>query len=1629
MISNLTIVDAAGSAGLFSTLSGTVRGLGLADVDVSGVGGSSTNLAPLAAELSGTAISSWASGRVHVGSTGLTRAGGLVGRVSGANSRLAASYSTASVTGAGSSASWAGGLAAVIHNGATVVACYATGLVDEGGSGSVRAGGLIGSNVGPTTVRASYFAGTVAGSGVGGIVAADDGSNENYYDVYFDTDSTGLTGGAGQTMVDLQTPTSATGTLYANWDDLDVDGDGTADEDPWDFGAIYNHPALNYGGLDPADQRNDYDADGDGLIEVATLGRLNAMRWDVDGDGGPSAGDESNYFGRDAFFNAVFLNPVGTGLCPTTEDDADDNDCAGYELTADIDFDTDGSGSVDMSDAIPNWTPIPGWATTLDGGGHVIENLTISGAGNDRGLLSWSTTAATVRSLGLVDVSVTGSDVRLGALAGVFNGRIAAVYATGSVSGAGGVGGLVAEVQSSSGRIVASYSTVDVECTANQNWARAGGLAARNDGQISASYAAGKISGNCPGGIRGGLVSNSPGTEPLSYWDTDLTGIADDTDSPPQPPEGRSSLAMQTPTAYDTVVGGEALYSAWDDQDVDGDGETGDDDDADPWDFGLSNQHPILKYGGLAASHQLAAQPQTPTFATSTRAAFQSARTFRKDYAIQAFQIPAASYGNGALTYADGGLPAGLTFDADGTGSCPGNAPRMVCGAPTATTTAPATATITVSDSDMETGAMDEDTLTFTVEVVAPSAAISSPAALAEATLNGALLRVALIDATFESGATAASFSLTTNPNLPGLSVGSLAATPSGATSTTLTLSYTGGGFDRVRTLAVTVADAAHALPGALTTGTVNIVPTASVSVNPTSLSLTEGGSGGTYGVVLGGQPLGSVTVEATSGDAAVSIDSDATPLTRTLAFTPMTWDTAQTVTATPADDDDAEDESVTISHGVSNYPGVTTAASVSVTVDDDETKGIVIDADPSTAAVVDGGPLALLEGAGTSTPYTVKLASQPTGTVTVTVTSTDAAAATADTDPATGLQNTLSFTTQNWDTAQTAWLTPVDDTDPNSEEVDIRHEANGGGYNGVLAILQAVVADDDVGVILDTDPTNLPGDQTTPIALREGETRTYLVRLSTLPVGGGVTVSATSSNAAITATPGSLSFNAGNWQTAQTVTVRAEQDDDAVGEWTLIANEANGGQYAGETTTFRATAADDEMSGTDYDADGDFLIEISSLAQLNAVRWDLDGDGEVDSSANETSYRAAFAGSAAADDMGCLDGPDAGDDGDCAGYELMANLDFDTDDDGDVDADDPNSYANWAPIGGSYAATFDGNNRTISNLTIDATEDAGLFHTLATSSAVLGLGLADVDARITPVSPDIGYLGALAYRNFGTVLGAWSSGSLVGVGGDAYVGGLVAYQEGRLAASYSSAAVTGGRVAGGLVAQAGGRLGATGGGRILASYATGAVTATTFPEIAGGLIGLVAATSTIQASYFAGALSSSTRGGLAALDSRRQPGHPELVLQQRRHGPVRFERPDQRRAADAHGGDRHLRGLGRPGRGRRRRGGRGPLGLRHGAQLSGAEVRRPGRGRPAQRLRCGRRRADRDIAAGAAGRGALGSGRRRGAGAGGHVDGGLLQRHQLVLQRPCSTPPARAWPARPPRTTPTTTTAWATNS
>ena len=114
----------------------------------------------------------------------------------------------------------------------------------------------------------------------------------------------------------------------------------------------------------------------------------------------------------------------------------------------------------------------------------------------------------------------------------------------------------------------------------------------------------------------------------------------------------------------------------------------------------------------------------------------------------------------------------------------------------------------------------------------------------------------------------------------------------------------------------------------------------------------------------------------------------------------------------------------------------------------------------------------------------------------------------------------------------------------------------------------------------------------------------------------------------------------------------------------------------------------------TSYDTDGDGLIEVSNLTQLNAIRWDLDGDGSP--SSNATGYNAAFPNAVAG--MGC---PDSG----CSGYELIPDLDFDTNGNGRADAGDDywNDGEGWAPIGDGFKAAFesffDGGGHTISNL------------------------------------------------------------------------------------------------------------------------------------------------------------------------------------------------------------------------------------------------------------------------------------------------------------------------------------------
>ena len=147
------------------------------------------------------------------------------------------------------------------------------------------------------------------------------------------------------------------------------------------------------------------------------------------------------------------------------------------------------------------------------------------------------------------------------------------------------------------------------------------------------------------------------------------------------------------------------------------------------------------------------------------------------------------------------------------------------------------------------------------------------------------------------------------------------------------------------------------------------------VTVSPTALTVGEGGMG-TYTVKLDAGIDGSfgntVTVAINSSNTNVTVSPSSLTFT---GGSMSNWNIAQTVTVTAAEDDDAADDTATLTHVASGggYDSVDNAI-LTVTVTDDETAGVMVS---PTSLTVDEG--------GTNT-YTVVLDTQPTAAVTVTI-------------------------------------------------------------------------------------------------------------------------------------------------------------------------------------------------------------------------------------------------------------------------------------------------------------------------------------------------------------------------------------------------------------------------------------------------------------------------------------------------------------------------------------------------------------------------------------------------------------------------------------------------------------------
>ena len=315
-------------------------------------------------------------------------------------------------------------------------------------------------------------------------------------------------------------------------------------------------------------------------------------------------------------------------------------------------------------------------------------------------------------------------------------------------------------------------------------------------------------------------------------------------------------------------------------------------------------------------------------------------------------------------------------------------------------------------------------------------------------------------------------------------------------------------------------------------------------------------------------------------------------------------------------------------------------------------------------------------------------------------------------------------------------------------------------------------------------------------------------------------------------------------------------------------------------------------------------LILIRTLEQLDAIRYDLDGDGVPSGDTmGQQAYRDAF-GLAAGANHHCAGG--------CMGYELMNNLDFE-----DVDSYaaatrnnawvDPASggtpgTSGWVPIGSStlvaFAAIFDGNGHTISNLYINSSASyVGLFGRTFFGSEIRNLGLKHGSVTATGTNT---YTGGLVGYNDSTITASYATASVTGSASRGtsiatYTGGLVGYNSGNggtISASYATASVTGGTgttSTGGLVGSNGGSIsasyatasvtgdGRTGGlvgwnfqGSISASYATASVTGGT-NAYAGGLVGYNSGSGTISASYATASVTGGTYASTGGLVGRNE--------------------------------------------------------------------------------------------------------------------------------------------------------------
>ena len=1046
------------------------------------------------------------------GSTSASHAGGTVtgevdvgGLIGWADGLIWASYATGAVTGSDE----VGGL--VGNLGGKIIAAYASGNV----AGSVdAAGGLVGvsrrshaADPSPSSVLASYAAGSVSGAAtnIGGLAGTAEGPLTTYLaatftNSYWDTersgrsigagsddedangsidgDETATSGATGQTTSALRTPTGYTG-IYAAWKvDMDGNADTSSGDGPWNFGENTDDPALR-GPSDPPSFSStavqltvaEGTAAGSdvGAPVAATDSNSDTLTYKLVGAGG-TAFDIVTATGQ--LQTKAELDYEGRTSYTVTVQASDGKLVAFKDVAVTVtDVNEPPALSGDTAPAVPENSLYVDTYTVTDPEGDAVGAITWSVAGTDGshftmadGILSFSAapdyedTMSSVTYAVIVQAAVAGQSTPL---------TLAVTVSVANADEAGTVTLSAAQPEKGTA-LTARLSDPDGgETGVTWQWARAPtpngawtDIAATSDTYTPVSgdaeyylRATASYDDDQGSGKRARAVSDNPlAPEPaVSIRPTSLTIDEGNRGSYfvelRTQPAGDVIVTINDPTDNTDVTAAPAtLTFTTTDWNMNQGVVVSAAKDADLADDTATVTHTVSGYGSVTTAPDVAIIVKdniigvtvTPTSLTVNEGATGTYTVVLDTQPTGDVTVTPSSGDTSAVT-----VPGALTFNALNWNTAQ---PVTVSAIEDGDSTGE---TVTVSNavSGADYGAVTASSVTVTVRDDEPASVTVTPTSL----------RV-------NEGATGTYMVVLTR-----LPTGDVTVTPSSSDTSAVTVSgaltFSTTNWDTAQAVTVSAIEdldligetvaVSHAVSGVEYAGvtapsvTVNVNDndTPAVLVSSTSLRINEGQSR-KYEVWLRKQPTGSVTV--TINDPADNTDVTAEPAT--LTFTTTDWSTAQTVTVRAAVDDDAADETATVTHTVSGYGTVTAAPDVTVAVTDNDRRGVTVR--PTSLTMIEGG----------SGKYTVALGTEPTGDVTVTINdptdNTDVTVEPAD----------LTFTTTDWNAAQTVTVSAAQDTDQAGDTATVTHTVAGADYGAVTASSVTVtVRDDEDPAVVDT--------------------------------------------------------------------------------------------------------------------------------------------------------------------------------------------------------------------------------------------------------------------------------------------------------------------------------------------------------------------------------------------------------------------------------------------------------------------------------------------------------------------------------------------------------------------------------